>query len=209
MESVLQSLVTHQKVYSPFEYLIIKDIFSHSIYDELVNLPVTPPERYNAEGKRNSNNNHIFFNEMNCKKFDVCRKIAATFQSRNITSSLETMLGVNLKGSYLRIGYYVDKDGFWLLPHTDLSVKLITITVYLSKDKPFEDLGTDLFDSEKKLVCTTSSACNSGFIFRPANNTWHGFNKKNITGLRRTLVINYVSEDWLSREELCSPQINY
>ena len=37
-------------------------------------------------------------------------------------------------GTYLRIEFAQDIDGFWLEPHTDLGVKVFTMLLYLSKD---------------------------------------------------------------------------
>jgi len=48
---------------------------------------------------------------------------------------------------------------------------------------------------------------NSGFIFVPSDKTWHGFEKRPINGVRKSLIINYVTQDWRSREELSFPDV--
>lgn len=207
MKSVLHSLLHSQVELNPFRHWLLRDFFSISIYDNLVALPLTPPDRYDSDGKRSGSKNPFFFNKETCVKFDVCDEVVAIFQAKKVVSTLEKLCSINLHGSYLRIGYYVDKEGFWLEPHTDLSVKLITMTVYLSKEIPSEDIGTDLFDIDKRKISTVPSENNNGLIFLPAENTWHGLNRKSFTGLRKILIINYVTEDWLSRQELCYPAI--
>ena len=39
-------------------------------------------------------------------------------------------------------------------------------------------------------------------IFVPADNTFHGFEKRQIQGVRTSLIINYVTNDWRAREQL-------
>jgi hypothetical protein len=40
--------------------------------------------------------------------------------------------GASVGGSYLRVEFAQDTDGFWLEPHTDLGVKAFTMLLYLS-----------------------------------------------------------------------------
>ena len=54
--------------------------------------------------------------------------------------------GCTLGGSFLRIEYCLDTDGFWLEPHTDIGAKLFTMLVYLSDHPEAEDWGTDIMD---------------------------------------------------------------
>ena len=39
----------------------------------------------------------------------------------------------------------------------------------------------------------------------PASDTWHGFHKRPIAGVRRSLIVNYVKPEWRSRHELAYP----
>jgi hypothetical protein len=43
-------------------------------------------------------------------------------------------------------------------------------------------------------------------IFVPSNSTWHGFEKRPIEGVRRSIIVNYVTNDWRAREQLAFPQ---
>ena len=36
----------------------------------------------------------------------------------------------------------------------------------------------------------------------PSNNTWHGFEPRTITGVRRSVIVNYVTDEWRAREQL-------
>ena len=43
---------------------------------------------------------------------------------------------------------------------------------------------------------------NHGLIFIPGADTWHGFLKRPIRGVRRSLIVNYVGHDWRERWQL-------
>ena len=202
-EDVLLSLKNCQFEQVPFKHWKINNVFSSHIYKALVDLPLDPPESYGLDGKRISGASRIFFTRENCSRFSVCDEVVNIFQSPEVILSLERLLDINLSNSYLRIGYYVDKMGFWLKPHTDLDVKLLTMTIYLYKKLESDDIGTDLFDEELNLVLTAPSRNNSGLIFIPGKNTWHGLNEKHFAGLRKLLIINYVTSKWENIEELC------
>jgi hypothetical protein len=42
-------------------------------------------------------------------------------------------------------------------------------------------------------------------IFIPAADTWHGFHRRPINGVRRSLIVNYVKPEWRPRNELAFP----
>jgi hypothetical protein len=56
------------------------------------------------------------------------------------------------------------------------------------------------------LVATAPYRRNRGLIFIPAADTWHGFHRRPIDGVRRSLIVNYVRSEWRSRLELAYPQ---
>ena len=42
-------------------------------------------------------------------------------------------------------------------------------------------------------------------IFVPSNDTWHGFESRPINGVRKSIIINYVTQEWRAREQLAFP----
>ncbi len=115
---------------------------------------------------------------------------------------LEQHCGLDLRSSFLRIEYCQDGAGFWLEPHTDIGAKLI----YLSPEPGAEAWGTDLLDDARNLVATVPAAFNSAFVFVPGDDSWHGFRKRPITAIRRSVIVNYVKPEWRSRHELVDPR---
>ena len=123
-----------------------------------------------------------------------------------MTSHIEKVFDTDLKGTYLRVEFAQDIDGFWLEPHTDLGVKVFTMLLYLSKDPSHTDLGTDIYDGEKRHVGRSPFTPNAAMVFIPGSNTYHGFEKRPIKGVRTSLIINYVTNEWRAREQLSFPE---
>ena len=42
-------------------------------------------------------------------------------------------------------------------------------------------------------------------IFIPAHDTWHGFEPRPMNGIRRALIVNYVTNEWRNRHALAYP----
>ena len=140
---------------------------------------------------------------MVCQKYPVCQEVVDLFQDPAIISSLEEMCETDFTGGHLRIGYYSDKDGFFIAPHTDeYQVKMISIVIYL--DAPAEDLGIEMLDENFNIIKTMPSTANTAVIFLPAPNTWHQASMKPLSSPRKTLVINYVNDKWCNKKQLCS-----
>jgi hypothetical protein len=85
-------------------------------------------------------------------------------------------------------------------------VKSFTLLLYLSKDPSHKDLGTDIYDAEKRHFGRSPFASNAAMVFVPSNNTYHGFERRPIKGVRTSLIINYVTNEWRAREQLAFPE---
>ena len=90
-------------------------------------------------------------------------------------------------------------DSFWLEPHTDLGVKKFTMLLYVSKDPQHRTLGTDIYDKDKKHVAASPFAPNAALVFVPSKITYHGFEPRQMEGVRKSLIINYVTNEWRAR----------
>jgi hypothetical protein len=201
----LSCLKNADRVSKPYDYWLLNGVFPKSLVRDLADLPFLPPEGQLFDGRRESNNStRVYFTPENQKVFLACRDTVALFSNPSVIATLEGMTQTDLSQGQLRIEYCQDVDGFWLEPHCDISAKLFTMLIYLSDDPDLSDAGTDIYDSSPahKLVTSAPYERNAGLIFIPGKNTWHGFTKRPIKGLRKSLIINYVSPDWLSRGEL-------
>jgi hypothetical protein len=190
----------------PFRHWLLEDVLPPDLGNAITALPFDPPRIGDTKGKRETHNeSRIFFSVENQGRFDVCRDLAGVFQNDATVRKLDRTCGTDLGGSFLRIEYCQDMDGFWLEPHTDISVKLFTMLIYLSTDPGSENWGTDIYDEDMNFVGTSPSAFNRGLIFIPGANTWHGFRKRPIDGVRKLIIVNYVKDEWRARHELAYP----
>ena len=165
------------------------------------------PDLGGVSGTREVHNkSRHYFDQENKAKYDSCAAVAAAFQSPDVSGFIAKTFGTRLDGSSLRIEYAQDTDGFWLEPHTDIGVKLFTLLVYLSDEAGHEKLGTDIYASKEEHVGRSPFGPNLAMIFVPADNTWHGFEKRPIAGVRKSLIINYVKPEWRAREQLAFPE---
>ena len=206
VQSFVRSVDTAKRSERPYTNWSLVHCFPDDVVDDILALPFEPPSLDGVSGKRELHNNtRKYFDAENRKLFPVCEAVADAFQDKRVTSHVEKAFGTNLKGSYLRIEFAQDIDGFWLEPHTDLGVKVFTMLLYLSKDPSHADLGTDIYDVNKKQVGRSVFVSNAAMVFVPSNNTYHGFERRPIEGVRTSLIINYVTNEWRAREQLAFP----
>ena len=191
----------------PFRHWLLSDILPVEICDGIDALPVRPPKIEDTGGKRETHNSsRLFFGSDNRRRHPVCGSIAAGFQSAATVGRIERLCEVELRDkSHLRIEYCLDTDGFWLEPHTDIDAKLVTMLIYLSTELGSDAWGTDILDANLNLVAVAPYRRNAGLIFVPGPDTWHGFHRRPINGVRRSLIINYVKPEWRARHELAYP----
>jgi hypothetical protein len=77
--------------------------------------------------------------------------------------------------------------------------------LYLSKDASHADLGTDIYDTNKTPIGRSPFEPNGAMIFVPSGITYHGFEGRRIEGVRKSVIINYVTNEWRAREQLSFP----
>ena len=130
--------------------------------------------------------------------------IARAFQDRSVVETIESCFGASLAQTFLRIEYAMDTEGFWLEPHTDIGPKRFTMLTYLSRE-PGVHRGTDLYYDSDRHCRSVPYASNTALVFVPSSDTWHGVEKRPIQGVRRSVIVNYVTSEWRSTEQLSFP----
>jgi len=203
---VRRTLLTARQCDQPFCHWLLDDARPPFLADALAALPFAPPLIGDTEGKRETDNGtRRLVTPVERGASPACASLADLLQDSATTALLGSVCGRSLGGSYLRIEYCQDTDGFWLEPHTDIAAKRFTMLIYLSTHADAAEWGTDLFDADLQPAGRSSGQFNSGLMFLPANDTWHGFARRPIAGVRRSIIVNYVTPDWRSRHELAFP----
>jgi hypothetical protein len=203
IDSVARSIRSRQTFPEPYRHWILSDIFAKPVVDTLANLPFPAPDLGGVSGRRELHNDtRRYFDKENIGKFPVVAEVARAFQAPETIALIAKAFETDVDGTYLRIEYAQDTGGFWLEPHTDLGVKKFTMLYYLSNDPGHADLGTDIYRDKETHYGRPPFVQNTALIFVPSNNTWHGFERRNIPGIRKSIIINYVTGEWRAREQL-------
>jgi hypothetical protein len=206
VDSLLNSIDASKQEEKPYPHWFLRKCLPQDVVDSILGLPFEAPSLDGVSGKRELHNNtRRYFDVENAARFPVAKAFNDAFQSRAVIDRIEKHFGTKLDGSYLRVEIAQDTDGFWLEPHTDLGVKLFTMLLYTSKDPSHADLGTDIYDTEKKHVGRSPFESNAALVFVPSNITYHGFEPRKINGVRKSVIINYVTNEWRAREQLAFP----
>lgn len=172
----------------------------------LEGLPIEVAPMSHLTGRRDENNeSRVFFDPAMQDAYPECQVLAACFQDARTIDAISTMCAIALGDTYLRIEYTRDTDGFWLEPHTDIGAKRFTMQIYLSSDAQARQWGTDLYAGPAEPPVRVPFHANHALVFVPGDESWHGFEKRPIEGVRRTLIVNYVGSEWRSCHELCFP----
>ncbi|MEL6746562.1 MAG: 2OG-Fe(II) oxygenase [Pseudomonadota bacterium] len=192
---------------APYPHWFLDQCVPAQVIDDVRALPFDAPSLDGVSGKRELHNaTRTYFDAANREAHPVVDAMADAFQCRATTDLIEETFKTNLDDSLLRIEYAQDINGFWLEPHTDLGVKVFTMLLYVSKDPSHENLGTDIYDSTKQHIGRSPFAAGSAMVFVPSDITYHGFEERKIEGVRQSIIINYVTQDWRAREQLAFPE---
>ena len=192
---------------TPYRHWTLTNIFGADVAQALSALDFPVPDLAGVSGARELHNNtRQYFDAENIAKHPVCAAIAEAFQAQDTVDMIGAATGATLDGCYLRIEYAQDTDGFWLAPHTDLGVKKLTMLYYLANGDGQDALGTDIFADADTWAKRSDFEPDSALVFVPSNNTWHGFAARPIHGVRKSVIINYVTDEWRAREQLAFPK---
>ena len=190
----------------PYPHWILSDIFDVATIDALLALPNDHGEKDYSEGRRDINNAaRRYFDPARQQAHPVVAAIATALQSPEVVSTLEKGCNTDLEGNFLRIEYTRDEPGFWLEPHTDIGVKKFTMQIYLSREEEAVDWGTSIYDGRDRLAYNVPACSNGGLIFVPSEDSWHGYEERPMNGVRKSLIVNYVTPEWRNKQELAFP----
>ena len=125
----------------PFRHWRFNDALPEALCREIIALSISLPPTLDSLGKRSSLNEYRrFFSPEMQQRYPAAGMIAELFQSEPVVQAIETLCNIDCSGSYLRIEYCQDQDGFWLEPHMDIKENIVTIQIYLNTGFDAEDL---------------------------------------------------------------------
>jgi hypothetical protein len=196
--SVAQAAISE----TPYRHWTLENLFPDAVVDALFELPFNAPALDGISGERElHNDSRTYFDQDNIERRPVCAAVAKAFHDPDTVQMIADATGSDLDGCYLRIEFAQDVDGFWLRPHTDLGVKRLTLLYYLAEPGQ-EDLGTDIYAAADSWAKRAPFKRNEALMFVPNDHTWHGFEPRRIEGVRKSVIVNYVTDAWRDREQL-------
>lgn len=202
----LTALARAREASSPFRHWLLRGVLAPALLAALDAWPHPAPNVRYARGRREEHNaTRRYVDAEAIRDFPPARALAETFQDARTVAAVAARCGIDLAGASLRIEYAQDRAGFWLEPHTDIGVKAFTMFVYLTAGADARDWGTDLYFDRETYARRLPFTNNSGMIFVPGETTWHGFEPRPMDGVRRSLIVNYVTAAWRNRHELAYP----
>ena len=198
----LNNIIEHK---IPFQHWELNNCLNKATLREIMNITIPKGERaYDGtraadySGKGIDGKLRLFITKENAKEFPYLKKLINELQSKIYYQKISGLLDKNLSDSFVRLEIISDKLGFWLKPHKDIPEKLMTMMIWVNPYNEANNLGTDLYNHEFKVVKTVKYQHNCGYFFASGQDTWHGLEKKEIQKERRCLQINYVTfkTDW-------------
>jgi hypothetical protein len=189
----------------PFFHLLLRDCLPEPLRAAFAAFDAPLPAQDGSGRRETANAQRLFIDPALAARWPAADALRRALIEPEVVETLGTVSGARLAGTSLRIEYCQDTDGFWLEPHTDIPVKRLTFLIYLSEEGGREEWGTDLYDGAGQHAGRAPADPNRGLVFVPGADTWHGFEKRPIRGVRRSLIINYVGPEWRARHELAWP----
>ena len=216
--SFLNSITKNSKKFdNPFSHWELNKPLTEGQIKEIINAEIANPKEHNLnyDGTRAIDGGEgqfregiadggkalkfrCFITKENSKQFPELIKFIQELQNKKTHEKISELIDKDLSNSYVRVEVICDREGFWLKPHCDIKEKLMSCLLFVNKHNESEDLGTDFYDNDLKLVKTLPYRDNYGYFFSSGPNTWHGMEKKEIKKERRCLQVNYVTfqTDW-------------
>lgn len=196
----------------PFPYHVVTEPILASLREELRALPAA--SRAMTGARADGNASRFYFNPSVRAAHPAADRLARLFQDRDVVAALAVASGAIIKSAYLLLELACDCGVSELNPHRDLGVKRFTGLFYLSDDPSLAHAGTDLYTPKPGHAAQISAALAAGrdpdrgdfeaatarpphgaqfgYFFAPSDVSWHGFDRRELKGLRQTIIVNYL-----------------
>jgi hypothetical protein len=219
-----------QLISNPFPNFNVLHFLPEFMLEELRLLSSEPKA---MSGTRAQNNgNRTYFTPDFQAQFPAAALVCGLFQHSRVVEAFAHITGGVLQNTHLLVELATDTGTSSLVPHRDIGPKRFTGLFFLSEDPNLSDAGTDLYTPKKDKIeelldiagesgdaprelfeertLRPTYAAGRGYFFLPSTISWHGFDKRTINGIRKTIIVNYVGptksgEVYRNRHNLAYP----
>jgi len=195
---LFKSLDTKTKNFNdPFQHFEINEPLTEEAIKEISNAEIADPRNKNLkyDGTRaldggdgafrsgikdggKAKKLRCYVTKENSNQFPNLTKLIEELRSEKVHKKIGSLIGKDLSNSYVRLEVICDREGFWLKPHCDIKEKLMSSIIFINLYDESENLGTDFYDKNLKLVKTVPYKHNYGYFFTSGPDSWHGMEKK-------------------------------
>lgn len=203
---LLNAIWNRREITRPYPHCLMDNLLEAQDLAAFTAIDLPLIEMGGVSGERALHNQgRQFFGPTERAQYPVYDRLAHAFQHPHVLAALAQAFGLACENLFLRIEYAQDTDGFWHAPHTDIGAEKFSLLVYLSGAGDLADLGTDIYDADKQPVARAPFRPGAAMGFVPSPTSYHGFEPRKITGIRKSLIVNYVTADWRATEQLAFP----
>jgi hypothetical protein len=104
-------------------------------------------------------------------------------------------LGVDWRGLHTFACLMRDTKGYKIDVHPDWDMKVVTVQCYLPQDPYLGDIGTEIYDKDKRLVRRLPFEPNVAYAFARSDTSFHAVSEiPDVT--RDSLMLTYTREPW-------------
>ena len=149
---------------NPFKYWEISKCLNEKTLNEICYSSIQDGQR-SFDGTRAADHTgggidgklRLFIDNNNSYNYPNLTTVINELQKKEVYRKIGNLIDKDLSNSFVRLEIIGDKKGFWLKPHKDISEKLLTMMIWANPYEESENLGTDLYDSDFKIVKTKNS----------------------------------------------------
>ena len=194
---LFKSLETKTKNFNnPFQHFEINEPLTEEAIKEISNAEIADPRNENLkyDGTRaldggdgafrsgikdggKAKKLRCYVTKENSNQFPNLTKLIEELRAEKVYKKIGSLIGKDLSNSYVRLEVICDREGFWLKPHCDIKEKLMSSIIFINLHDESENLGTDFYDKNLKLVKTVPYKHNYGYFFTSGPDSWHGMEK--------------------------------
>lgn len=214
----------------PFPVHQVSNIFPPAVLAALDTLPCTPKQMTGARAHNNASRS--YFTTSYQSEHPVAALLASAFQDHALVADIARSCGARLDDTHLLIEFACDMGTSTLAPHRDIGTKRFTGLFYVATDPALSNAGTDIYTARADRLADIAEAAKAngdapremfeektkrplygpglGYYFVPSDVSWHGFDQREIAGLRKTVIVNYLGvaangERYRNTQNLCFP----
>lgn len=196
----------------PFPFYLLEGVFPSDIIAKVQALDCNPKSMVGTRAQHNAT--RLYFTEAFQAENPVARSICEAFQSAKVARAIASNSGARLDDTHLLVELSADTGVSELVPHRDIGTKRFTGLFYISDDPALGHCGTDFYTRRPDRLNEIADHADRtgeapralfeektvrppygpglGYYFIPSDVSWHGFDRREINGVRKTIIVNYI-----------------